>query len=670
MRMLFAAALLCLSASLAADPGGSSVRTEGALVYQNIPALDAKITAALKPYLEARVGSFVGWLPDRAGMLTVNRFANTNQLHLLRMPEGARRQLTFFDEPIGETKVSTSPEANGALFAKDTGGDEYFQIYFLNFATLQSKRLSPPGKHRNERPVFARDGKRFAYAGTARNGRDFDIYQGALGDQAAPKLIYQATGMWYPIDFSPDGSKLLLNNYRAITDNSLHELDLKTGKISPLFAKVRRADRKKIQEPAASPLAVYAEDGERLFFLSDLGGAAAHLQHLDLKSGALTTLTNPDDWEVEEFAVSKDNTVAVNFNRGGESDVQVFRFDAKKSALSEKAVAQVKLSPGVIRNIAFDDTGKRLGFTMNAPQIPGDAAELDLSTRSIVRWTENETGGLNRDGFVIPRVENVGSFDLGVMGLPRQIPAWYYQPSASTGPTPLLIIMHGGPEGQSRPTFDPWIQYLVRELGIAVLLPNVRGSSGYGRDFLGLDDGIKRMDSVQDMGAWIEWAHRRAEINSSRIAVYGGSYGGYMSLAALANYSNKIAGAISVVGISNIVSFLENTNPYRRDQRRQEYGDEQDKVVREAQIAASPLFKADAMSKPLFVIQGANDPRVPQSESEQIVKALSDRGIDVWYLLAKNEGHGFKRRENQDVQRVLTVQWLRSVFALDEKPSK
>jgi len=654
MRLMLLLASLCFSlTALAAST--ATERTEGALVLRNIPAVEPATQERLRPYMEARVGRFIGWLPQDGGMLTMNRFGSTNQLHLMRMPEGARKQITFFEEPIADAIVSPSVELNGTLFTKDSGGDEYFQLYFMDFATLRARRLSSGGQSRNERPLFDRSGERYAFSSTARNGRDFDILLGDLTSEAEPKLVLEGKGRWFALDFSPNGKELIVSNVDSITRNSLYLLDLNTGKRKPLF---------KVKDPSNSPEAQFSANGDGVYLLTDLGADATHVHHLDRKSGKLTELTDSRDWEVDEFDVTREGLIALHYNRAGESDLQVFKLDPKTHKLVGKAVAQLKLSPGVLQRVRFDQSGRRLGFALNGPQIPGDAAELDLRSGQVLRWTENETGGLSRDSLIVPQLLNAGSFDLGIMGQPRQVPAWYYQPPGAIGKSPVVIIMHGGPEGQARPTFDPFIQFLVRELGIAVIAPNVRGSSGYGRYYLSLDDGIKRMDSIRDMEAWIRWVSSRSELDASRVVVMGGSYGGFMSLAALANYSDYIAGAVSIVGISNLVSFLENTHPYRRDARRNEYGNEQDPKVRKVLEQVSPLTKVKDMSKPLFVIQGANDPRVPQSESDQIVAALSARGIDTWYLLAKNEGHGFKKKENINTQQILIAQWLINLFKL------
>jgi dipeptidyl aminopeptidase/acylaminoacyl peptidase len=235
-----------------------------------------------------------------------------------------------------------------------------------------------------------------------------------------------------------------------------------------------------------------------------------------------------------------------------------------------------------------------------------------------------------------------------VDGAPRQIPAFVYKPAASGDRLPVIISIHGGPEGQSRPYFSSTTQYWVNELGCAVIFPNVRGSTGYGKTWLALDNGFNREESVQDIGALLDWIATQPDLDPARVAVFGGSYGGYMVLASMTTYPDRIKCGVDVVGISNFVTFLENTQDYRRDLRRVEYGDERDPAMREFLLKISPTNNAAKIRSPLFVAQGENDPRVPASEARQIVQAVADNGIPVWTMFAKDEGHGFRKKNNRD----------------------
>jgi dipeptidyl aminopeptidase/acylaminoacyl peptidase len=213
----------------------------------------------------------------------------------------------------------------------------------------------------------------------------------------------------------------------------------------------------------------------------------------------------------------------------------------------------------------------------------------------------------------------------------------------------VVIDIHGGPEAQYRPGWDPFIQFLVNELGYTVIGPNVRGSTGFGKTFMALDNGTLREDAVRDIGSLLVWIGVQPAFDHERVSVMGGSYGGYMTLAALISYGERLKGGIDVFGISNFVTFLRNTSGYRRDLRRAEYGDERDNNMRVFLDRISPLTNAKRIKRPLLVVAGLNDPRVPASESEQLVWQVRAAGGEVWYLAAKDEGHGFRKKANRDV---------------------
>lgn len=661
-RKLFALLLLALTACASAPrepatgaPAAAAppLRTEGALVFDGMPPLDLSIKERLRPYLEARTATLQGWLPEDAGVLISTRFGNANQLHTVVKSEGARRQITFFDEPVNSAVVSPDPQVNGLIFARDAGGNENFQLYFQRLDTLVIRALTS-NNARNERPVFAREGGLYAFSSSARNGRDIDVWVGNVDDPVPARIVTEQIGIWYALDFSPDSRWLLLQHYVSITENTLHLLDLESGALQPLLPEQLR--------PASNPKALFSHDGKGVFYLSDQGDDVVMLHYLDRASGKSTLLTPNRSWELTEFDLGTgDAYLAFIDNLAGSNRITVHQLQQPPVAV-EKPLSEIALHGGVISDLRFNHSGTEIGFVLSGSQIPGDVLSQSVATKTLTRWTRNETGGLNPEQFVVPTMETASSFDTHFMGVPRQIPGLYYRPERDT-PAPVVMLLHGGPEAQARPAFDPFIQFLVRELRFAVIAPNVRGSSGYGREYLGLDDGVKRMDAVRDVKAWLDWIAVRPELDRQRVVVYGGSYGGFLVLAALAHYADQLAGGIDIVGISNFVSFLESTHPYRRDQRRQEYGDERDPEVRKVLEAVSPLNQVAQMNKPLFVIQGANDPRVPQSESEQIVRALRAAGQQVWYLLARDEGHGFKKKENVDAMRIAVVMWLEQLLS-------
>jgi dipeptidyl aminopeptidase/acylaminoacyl peptidase len=312
-------------------------------------------------------------------------------------------------------------------------------------------------------------------------------------------------------------------------------------------------------------------------------------------------------------------------------------------AAARKPLARPTLPVGDVERLVWHENSRDLAFSIDSAQSPSDAYSLDVSTKTLTRWTETTVPGLDATAFRSAQPIAWASFDK------RRIGGFIIRPPAKfTGKRPVIVSIHGGPEGQARPGFIARWNYFLDELGIAIVFPNVRGSTGLGKTFVALDNGMRREDSVRDIGALLDWIGRQPDLDASRVLIEGGSYGGYMALAVATHYGNRIAGTIDVVGIANFVSFLENTESYRRDLRRVEYGDERDPKMRAFLERISPVSNADRISAPLFVVHGRNDPRVPYTEAEQIVAAAQKNGVPVWYLLADNEGHGFVRKANAD----------------------
>ena len=329
-------------------------------------------------------------------------------------------------------------------------------------------------------------------------------------------------------------------------------------------------------------------------------------------------------------------------NAGGLTEL--YRFDTRRLRLEKLPEVPV----GVITRLALSDDGERLALTIDSPTSPGDTYVYDLDDEEIERWTFSEVGGLDTSGFVEPETIRFPSFD----GL--EVPAFVYTP-AGEGPHPVIVAIHGGPEAQARPRFSSTYQLWLAKLGAAVIVPNVRGSAGYGKTYVALDNGFQRETSVFDIGALLDWIETRDDLDASRVAVIGGSYGGYMALASAVHYSDRLRAAVDIVGISNFVTFLENTSDYRRDLRRVEYGDERIPEMREFLEEISPSNNVEKIRIPVFVVQGQNDPRVPASEAEQMVAALRALGETVWYMNALNEGHGYRKKENRDEYRLATM---------------
>ena len=605
----------------------------GNLVLEDVPDIPMEIRSRIQQYQNTRSANLADWLPNDAGIMISTRFGNTTQLHTIAQPAGARNQITFFDEPVGAGSFCPDPGYNGFLFRKDNGGNEYAQIFWYDMESRSAEMISD-GTSVNRSLLWSNSGKQFAFTSTRRNQKDFDIYISDISNPKEAKLIVEGgKGSWSAAAWSPDDTKLIVEQYISVTHSEAFIYDLNTRSLSPI-SDTTKATVFYAGDWNAEASAVYVVTNDGLEFNT--------LAKLDLDSGALSYITDDIPWNVQGFQMNADrNKVVFATNEGGRS--QLYLLDPKTD--SYKKIEG--LPKGLIGSLDFHPTKDILGFSVTGTDSTGDVYSLDLATNEIQRWTYSEIGGLDTGTFPDAELINFPSFDRDD-GKSRMIPAFVYRPKKTGGPMPVVIVIHGGPEGQHRPAFRSLYAYLANDLGITVIAPNVRGSAGYGKSYVKLDNGFKREDSVKDIGALIDWIGEHPEFDADRIAVYGGSYGGYMVLASMVHFDDKIKCGVDIVGISNFVTFLENTKDYRRDLRRVEYGDERDPEMRKHLEAISPNNHADKITKPLFVIQGANDPRVPASESEQMVAAIRENGGTVWYMLAKDEGHGFRKKDNRD----------------------
>ena len=636
-------------------------REEGNLVFENVPEIPERIAEGLQRYENVRSAGLSGWMPGGEGILIGTRFGETGQVHHVTEPGGARRQLTFFDEPVGGAEPSPNPDVQGFLFSKDVGGSEFYQIFFYDLETGDYRMLTD-GESRNGGALWSNGGEEFVYFTTKRNGTDWDLYVQDITGADSARAVLEAGGTWFPSDWAPGDTTLLVTRYVSINESRPHLLDVRTSELTPF-------------DPHGVPDSVqvayggglFAKDGSGIYFTSDYESEFRRLRFYDFDADSVQTLTSDIDWDVEGFTLSDDGRrLAFTVNEDGIGKLHV------RETATGADVQTPALPTGLVYGLAFSPDGGRLAMTLNTPTTPGDvysfelgsSESFELGSSELTRWTYSETGGLSAERFAEPELVRYETFD-EVDGQPRTIPAFLYKPEGD-GPFPVLVDIHGGPEGQERPYFNSTTQYLVSEMGIAVLAPNVRGSSGYGKSYLLLDNGFKREDSVQDIGALLDWIGGQPELDADRVAVYGGSYGGYMVLSSMTHYNDRLRAGIDIVGISNFVTFLENTQDYRRDLRRAEYGDERDPEMRAFLEEISPTTNAAKITKPLFVAQGLNDPRVPASESEQMVEVIREGGGEVWYFLAKDEGHGFSKKSNRDAFNQAAALFLET-YLLDGK---
>ena len=643
LRRIFiagSAVLLVATAAVAQEVDRRTV-LDGTVVLEDAPQVPPRIEETLNRYQNVRSAGLVDWTADESGVFIVTRFGDVSQIHRVEKPGGARRQLTFFDEPANG--IERRPKGADVLFSMDEGGSEFYQLFLLDPVSGESRRLTD-GESRNSGPEWSPDGRRLAWTSTRRDGRSNDIWVMEVADTASARVAFEAPDgtYWGAADWSPGDDRLLVANYISITDSRVHLLDLETGESSKLVG----GDEDPASWVGVTP--TFDAEGDGVFLATDADGEFQRLVHLDLASGEITSITEAIDWNVNGFALSPDGSRAA-FVANEDGIERLYLMDP--ATFEYERVETIPT--GLMGGLEFSEDSRRLAMTLNTPTTPSDVFVLELGAEptaagDLVRWTHSEVGGLDTERFVEPELIHYESFD------GREIPAFVYRPRGE-GPHPVIVYIHGGPESQFRPGFSSTFQMWLDVLGAAVVAPNVRGSAGYGKTYVALDNARKREDSVKDIGALLDWIAERPDLDADRVAVYGGSYGGYMVLASLVHYSDRLRAGVDYVGISNFVTFLENTEDYRRDLRRPEYGDERDPEMRAFLESISPSNRADEITSALFVVQGANDPRVPESESEQIVEEVREQGRPVWYMLAKNEGHGFAKKPNRDLMRQLVV---------------
>jgi dipeptidyl aminopeptidase/acylaminoacyl peptidase len=638
-HLLATVALTATVAPAAAQAPSVPTRTVGTATLQGVPEVPADIAAAVQRYQNSRAAQFEDWLPD-GSMLIATRFGATQQLHRVAAPGAARTQITFGSEPVAGAR--TIPGSDRFLMSRDTGGDEWFQLYVRGL-TGTGAALTEPGT-RNGSPVFSKDGSLLVWSRATKGSAAYALLAVDPRQPGTPRTLHQVDGAISPADIAADKSRLIFVRGISNREDQLFQLDLASGATTRIAPKAKPAV---YQDPR------YLPNGRSLIAISDQDSDTRRLVEIDLATGRQTVLTPGLKWDVENYDLSDDGRVlAYAINEDGFSRVVV------QDRITRRALPQPALPKGVLTALQFTPDGKRLAIGLTSATSAGDVWAWDVDGAELVRWTTSELGELDPASLAEPELIRFKSFD----GL--SVPAFVYRPKgvAPGTRTPVIIDIHGGPEAQTRPIWNYGAQYFADVLKATVILPNVRGSDGYGRRYLNLDNAEKREDSVKDIGALIDWIGTQPGLDAKKIAVYGQSYGGYMSLAVMTHYSDKLVGGVERYGISNWASFLNNTEAYRRDNRRAEYGDERDPKMQKVFAKISPLANVGRITKPMLVMQGANDPRVPQSESEQVVAKLRANGNDTWYVLFADEGHGFLKKPNNDLRREVETVFLKRLF--------
>ena len=615
------------------------------ITVRNVPAIPASLVAKTRPYLESCSSRFVAWHPVNHSMLLASQSESVAQLFTLDAPIGLQKQISFANDSISGGIYS--PDGSQLLVEMDSKGDEAFQIYALNEGQLS---LVSDGFSRNLLGSWHPEGKQFVFASNRESGVYNNLYLSSVDDLASRRMIDASKdGGWSSIAFTPDGQSLLVFNYISQSPSQLQLINLASGSVQPVTHDTRPATYADIE---------FAPDGT-LWAVTDRQSDVTKLGRIDLATGMFESVISSEPFEISRFTISRDGAyIAYVTNMSGVDTLQIF----------EIATGQQRrvtgLSQGSIRDLEFSNDGK-LGFTFSSNQTAGDAYSLDPVTLNVTRWTfcKVETRDFSQN--VLPELVEIKSFD----GEPMSGLLYRADPIKFPGKRPVIVDFHGGPEGQAIARFIGSDNYLVDEMGVSLFYPNVRGSTGFGKRFQTLDDGpFRREHAVRDVGEFLRVLRRDKNIDADRIAVTGGSYGGYLCYASAIAYRKRIKAAMCTAAISNFVTFLEGTEDYRRSLRREEYGDERDPVQRAKLEAISPMAKVRRIQAPLFIAAGVNDPRVPIREAQQIISAVEQNGGTVWSLIASDEGHSFRRKENSDYVFLASLMFWQQFLLGEESP--
>lgn len=608
------------------------------LVADGIPPVPAAIARDVQPYVGIYGLPLAGWDVVKRELL-LKGLSSVTWISTIDTP-GASPKITTYIRDGGIYDVYFQPQGKYIAYTRDSGGNETFQLYLYNVQSGASTLLSD-GKSRNTEPVWSSSGERIIYSSSPTGSQGVSLRLVNPYEPKTDRLLVQTTGGYLKAyDWSPDNMQVVYCDFTSNTVSSLWVVDVATGAQTRLSPEIARDELYDYPQ--------FGKDGKGLYVVTDHDSDMRRLAYLDLQTKQFKYLSDNIKWDVDEFQLSPDGkTLAFVTNEEGNARLRLLEVATGK----ERQVPQLPV--GLISDLKWNNNSTDLAFNYKSPRTPNDVYSININTWKIDLWSRSITNGVDTQKFSLPNIIHWKSFD------DRTLSGYIYRPSTKfTGKRPVIIDIHGGPEEQYRPGFGYEDNYLLNELGVAKIYPNVRGSSGFGRAFLDLDNGLKREDAVKDIGALLDWIKTQPDLDADRVLVSGVSYGGFMALSVAVSYGDRIKAAISDSGPSNLATFVEHTEGWRRGLQRAEFGDERDPKIKDFMERTAPLHNAQKIKKPLMIIQGQNDPRVPVSESESIVRATKDR-VPVWYLLAKDEGHGFLQQSNRDYRLYSTILFVK-----------
>lgn len=611
--------LVMAQAHEATVPIPSNIKVEG------MPAIPGSIADGLARYGQFRRALLMAWHPTKRQMLIATSFATNPpllQFHFVDGPERARRQLTWLKNGVSDQVDATFDPADGNtfVFPSDPGGGEFGSLYRFDRASGETTLVTEA--QMRFAPVWAHQGKWLAYDSKERNGKDRDLYVIEPSDPSTKRRLGEFEGSWLPEDWSSDSTTLLVIEYPANDEMYLWTVNVKTG-------------AKQAITPHGGPKeawysARFSHDGRRIYAVGEHGGESPRLWRLDLSTHAWTAVSPEGvalDRDVDVMMSSDGALAAYAVARGSSTDLQVLDL----ATLKPRPLPEIP--KGTVTHIAWRPKSREVGFTLGSVRSQGDVYSVDTSLGTLTRWTTSETV-FNADSLPTPEVISWKSFDgQSISGV------LYRAANKFTGPRPVEIYLHGGPDQHENARWQGRSNYQLNELGMAIIAPNVRGSSGFGTKFADLDNGLGREGAIKDIGALLDWIATRPDLDKNRVVLVGASYGGWLALEAGIVYNDRIRGIIEGAGITNFVTFLEHTDPARQDNRREEYGDERDPEMRAFLLSISPVTRAAELKKPTLIVQAGKDPRVPVDQGRELVKALKANDATVWYEEVTNATH-------------------------------
>jgi dipeptidyl aminopeptidase/acylaminoacyl peptidase len=601
-----------------------------------VPPIPSSLARDLQPYTSIYGLPLAGWDNEKRE-IWLKGLSSAAWISRVKSPGTVPEISSIFIQSSGIYDVYFQPQGKYLAYTRDENGNESFQLYSYEIGARKTTLLSD-GKSRNTEPVWSNAGDKIVYSSTPSGGSGVNLRLLNPFEPKTDHLLAPSSGSYLKAyDWSPDDKQIVYCDFTSNTTSVLWLIDVSNG------SKVLLSPKTKQTEFYDYPQ--FSKDGKGIYVVTDHDSDFRRLAYFDLASRQIKYVPSARQWDVEEFQLAPDGkTIAFITNEDGISRLHLYDVVNGK----ERASAQVPV--GIISDIKWRKDSSELAFNFKSSRTPNDVYSVNAQTGTVELWV---AAGADTSKFSEPELIHWPTFDK------RTVSGFIYRPPVNfKGKRPVIIDIHGGPEEQYRPGFIYDNNYFLNELGVAKIYPNARGSSGYGKAFLRLDNGLQREGAVKDIGALLDWIKTQPDLDTDRVLVEGTSYGGYLALATAFTYADRIRAVISDSGISNLASFVERTEGWRREIQRAEFGDERDAKTREFMERTAPLTNAQKMKKPLLIVQGQNDPRVPVSEAERLVAATKDR-IPVWYIVAKDEGHGFVQQNNREYRLYATVLFVK-----------